>query len=180
VTPVETLWFLLLIVFTITGIVRGFLKELGVTLVLVVMLFGMTRGSPYFPQILDMATNLTRLPVKGWVDRDFVWLIFYLVVVLGVVFMSYQGYVITYPGSNPKGLQGNLLALMIGVINGYLAIGTAWYYIHKYEVPVRALGLLQYDYTPLAQKILGVLPPDVLTPYLPFLVVFMIVLLVLK
>jgi uncharacterized membrane protein required for colicin V production len=180
VTPIETLWFLMLLVFAITGIVRGFLKELGVSLVLVVMLFALTRGTPYMPQLLDMATNVVKQPVKAWVDRDAVWLVFYLTVVVGVVFISYQGYVVTYPGSNPKGMQGTLLALMVGVINGYLAIGTAWYYVHKYETPVRALGLLQYDYTPLAQKILKVLPPELLAPYLPFLVVFMIVLLVLK
>jgi hypothetical protein len=99
---------------------------------------------------------------------------------ISVVFVAYQGYVIKYPGSDPKGVQGSLLSLMIGLINGYLAIGSMWYYINKYEAPVRALGLLQYDYTPLAQRLVKVLPPDMLGPYLPFLVVFMIVLLVLK
>ena len=42
-TPVETLWIGLVLFFAIAGIVRGFLKELGVTLVLVVALFGLTR-----------------------------------------------------------------------------------------------------------------------------------------
>jgi uncharacterized membrane protein required for colicin V production len=180
VTPVETLWIGLVLVFAIAGVVRGFLKELGVTLVLVVMLFGLTRLSGYMPKILDFVTSVVKQPVKAWVDRDPVWLIFYLTITMGTVFIAYQGYVITYPGDNPKGLQGTLLALMVGVINGYLAVGSVWYYVHKYEAPVRALGLIQDGYTPLAQKLLQVLPPEILPPYLPFLVVFMIVLLVLK
>jgi hypothetical protein len=39
---------------------------------------------------------------------------------------------------------------------------------------------LQGDYTLTAHKMLQVLPPAMLGPYLPFLVVFMIILLVLK
>jgi len=180
VTPVETLWFGLIIVFAVAGIVRGFLRELGVTLVLIVMLFGLTRLSGYFPKALDLLTNTLRLPIRAWVDRDAVWLIFYLVLVGSTVFASYQGYVIKYPGSDPHGLQGSLLGLLIGTINGYLAVGTIWYYVDKFKAPVKALGLLQYDYTLLAQRLVKILPPDLLNPYLPFLVVFMIILLVLK
>ena len=179
-TPVETLWFGLVIVFAIAGVVRGFLRELGVTLVLIVVLFGLTRMSGYLPRLLDMLTNTLRLPIRAWVDRDAVWLAFYMVLMGGVIFMAYQGYVIKYPGNDPKGVQGSLLGLMIGVINGYLAIGTIWYYVDKYMAPVRALGLLRYDYTPLAQRLVKILPPDLLNPYLPFLVVFMIILLILK
>lgn len=179
-TPVETLWFGLVIVFAVAGVVRGFLKELGVTLVLIVMLFGLTRLSGYSPKMLDLATSTLKLPVRALVDREAVWLIFYLLLVGTTIFVSYQGYVIKYPGNDPKGLQGSLLGLLIGTINGYLAIGTMWYYVDKFKGPVKAVGLLQHDYTPLAQRLVKILPPDLLYPYLPFLVVFMIVLLVLK
>ncbi len=166
--------------FAVAGIVRGFLRELGVTLVLIVMLFGLTRLSGYFPKGLDMMTSALKLPIRAWIDRDAVWLIFYLVLVGSAVFVSYQGYVIKYPGADPRGLQGSLLGLLIGTINGYLAVGTLWYYVNKFQAPVRALGLIQHDYTPLAQRLVKILPPDLLGPYLPFLVVFMIILLVLK
>jgi hypothetical protein len=180
VTPVETLWIGLVAFFAVAGIVRGFLKELGVTLVLVVTLFGLTRLASNMPRILDLATNLLQLPIRNWVDRAPIWLLFYLIAMISMLFIAYQGYVIKYPGNEPRGVQGTLLSLMIGLINGYLGIGSLWYYIHTYEAPVRALGLLQYDYTPLAQRLLRVLPPQILEPYLPFLVVFMIILLVLK
>ena len=69
---------------------------------------------------------------------------------------------------------------MIGLINGYLVAGSLWFYMHKYEGTVRALGFLQGEYTSVAQRMLPVLPPDILSRYLPFLVVFMIILLVIK
>jgi uncharacterized membrane protein required for colicin V production len=48
VTPVETLWIVLVLIFAVVGVVRGFLKELGVTLVLIVTLFGLTQLSNNF------------------------------------------------------------------------------------------------------------------------------------
>lgn len=180
-TPVETLWIGLVVIFAIVGIVRGFLKELGVTLVLIVTLFGLTRLSGNMPTILNFAASATKVQAIGQLkDNTAVWLVFYLLAVLSVAFIAYQGYVIKYPGSDPKGIQGILLSLMIGLINGYLVSGSLWYYIDKYQAPLRALGLLQGEYTALAQRLVKVLPPTILEPYLPFLVVFMIILLVLK
>jgi uncharacterized membrane protein required for colicin V production len=180
VTPVEVFWIGLVLIFAVTGVVRGFLKELGVTLVIIVMLFGLTWLASNTPKILDSFTSAVKMDARKIIDQPGVWLVFYLAVVGGAAFISYQGDVVKYPGSEPKGVQGNLLGLLIGLINGYLIVGTVWYYVHKYEAPVRALGLIQYDYTPLAQRLLKVLPPELLGPYLPFLVVFMIVLLVLR
>ena len=180
-TPVEVLWISLALIFGIIGVVRGFLKELGVTLVLVVTLFGLTRFRDYTPRILEFINTTLKLPaVSQWINRDPVWLLFYSFAVLGAVFIAYQGYVITYPGENPKGIQGVLLALMVGLINGYLVAGSLWFYMKEYEAPVRALYLLQGQYTSVAQKMLQVLPPDLLSQYLPFLIVFMIILLVIK
>jgi uncharacterized membrane protein required for colicin V production len=181
VTPVETLWIGLVVVFAIVGVVRGFLKELGVTLVLIVTLFGLTRLSVNTPAILSFTASATKVQAISQLQENAtVWLVFYVLVVLAVVFIAYQGYVIKYPGNEPKGIQGILLSLMIGLINGYLVSGSLWYYIDKYQSPLRALGVLQGEYTVLAQKLVKVLPPAMLDPYLPFLVVFMIILLVLK
>jgi len=181
VTPIETFWIGLVAFFAIAGVVRGFLKELGVTLVLVVALFGLTRLTSNMPRVLDLASSLLHMPLRNWVERATAfWLLFYLGILIGVLIIAYQGYVIKYPGSEPKGVQGTVLSFMVGLINGYLAVGSVWYYVHQYEAPVRALGLLQYDYSPLAQRLLRVLPPQILEPYLPFLVVFMFILLVLK
>ena len=180
-TPVENLFIVLVLIFAAVGVVRGFLKELGVTLVLVVVLFGLTRLTENMPGILDFIATALNLPVvRDWITRQPVWLFFYTAALLAAVFIAYQGYVIKYPGEEPHGIQGNLLALMVGLINGYLVAGSLWFYMDKYQEPVRALGLLQGDYTLIAHKMLQILPPAMLGPYLPFLVVFMMILLVLR
>lgn len=180
-TPFENLWIALAIIFGIVGVVRGFLKELGVTLVMVVTLFGLTRLADNMPRILDLVATTIRVPaIRDLAAREPVWLAFYTLAVLGAVFIAYQGTVVKYPGDDPKGIQGHLLALMIGLINGYLVAGSLWFYMHQYEATVRELRFLQGEYTSLAQRILPILPPDILYRYLPFLVVFLIILLVIK
>jgi hypothetical protein len=181
VTPVETLWIVLVLIFAVVGVVRGFLKELGVTMVLIVVLFGLTQLSNNFKRVVEFAATATSVQaVRQVSDKSPLWLAFYVFALLGAMFIAYQGYVIKYPGNEPPGIQGVLLSFMIGAINGYLLSGSLWYYVNKYQEPVRQLGLLQGDYTPLAQKLIQVLPPALLIPYLPFLIVFMIILLVIK
>lgn len=180
-TPVETFWIGFALIFATVGVVRGFLKELGVTLVLIVTLFGLTRIMSNQQTILDFVSVRLKLPVVSqWIDRPEVWLAFYSFTILGAVFIAYQGYVITYPGENPKGIQGTLLALLVGFINGYLVAGSLWFYVNLYKDPVEKLGLLRLPYTSVAERLIPVLPPDMLGRYLPFLVVFMIILLVIK
>ena len=180
-TPVESLWIVLVVLFGIVGIVRGFLKELGITLVLIVLLFGLTRLDANLKRLLDMAANVTRVQaVSRWYENPTAWLIFYAGIILGVMYVAYQGYVIKYPGNEPRGMQATLLGLMVGLINGYLFVGSLWYYIDKYKQPLQTWGIIQGDYSALAQKLMKILPPDLLGPFLPFLVVFMIILLVIK
>jgi uncharacterized membrane protein required for colicin V production len=181
VTPVETLWITLVLIFAVVGVVRGFLKELGVTLVLIVTLFGLTQLSNNFKRVMEFAATTTSVQAVRQVSDKSPWLlVFYVFALLGAMFIAYQGYVIKYPGNEPPGIQGVLLSFMIGAINGYLVSGSLWYYANKYQEPIRQLGLLQGDYTPLAQKLIQVLPPNLLIPYLPFLIVFLIILLVIK
>jgi hypothetical protein len=128
-----------------------------------------------------MMATVSRIQLVGQLyGNPAVWLIFYSGIILGAMYVAYQGYVIKYPGNEPKGMQGALLGLMVGLINGYLFVGALWYYVDKYKQPLQALGIIQGDYSALAQKLLKVLPPDLLNPFLPFLVVFMIILLVIK
>jgi hypothetical protein len=178
-TPVESLWIVMVVLFGIVGIVRGFLKELGITMVLVVLLFGLTRLDANLERLLGMAANRIQA-VDKLSGNPTVWLIFYTVIITATMYIAYQGYVIKYPGNDPKGVQATLLGLLVGLINGYLSMGALWYYIDKYKQPLVALGLIQGEYSALAQRLIKILPPDVLSPFLPFLVVFMIILLVVK
>lgn len=179
--PIETLWIGLALIFAIVGVVRGFLKELGVTLVLIVLLFGLRQLSDNLGGILGFAAATVK---QDWIsdlkNNAALWLIVYMAVFLVVVFIAYEGYVIKYPGEDPRGIQGRLLAMLVGLVNGYLVAGSLWFYVDLYKEPVQRLGLLRLPYTPVAERMLQVLPPAMLGPYLPFLIVFMIILLVIK
>lgn len=180
-TPVEYLWIELAILFGVIGVIRGFLKELGVTLVLIVTLFALDLLTRNLAVIFNFGAAITRLQAISQAQNNQGLLLgLYVAVVLLMTYIAYQGYVITYPGQEPKGIQGTLLSLMVGLINGYLLAGTLWFYVDKFKGPVVSAGLLHLPYTSLAQRLLQILPPFMLAPYLPYLLIFLIILLVLR
>lgn len=175
--PIEVVFFTVIAIFGLVGMVRGFLRELGVTLPLIVLLWAYSA----------LGERLLRL-IEGGVARvagysppattgDLLRCFFFLITLVFVTFISYQGETLAFGGTDPRGLQGWLLALLIGLVNGYLIAGTAWHYLAYYHYPV----LVQLPLTPLAQTMAStVLPPIVLRPLLPFLVFFLIILRIIR
>ena len=170
--PIEALWLVLAGVFIILGVMRGFLKELGLTTVMIVWLFALDQIIPRLEEWIRTATPGSVLSTLGLTQatRDTpLWLLFTLGTVI-VVYIAYQGETLAYEGTSPKGLQGFMLGVMIGAINGYLVCGTLWWILNRYNYPVRGLGLF-IDYgpgmtlSPGANQIvngLKLLPPDLL------------------
>ena len=50
--PIEYLWFFITLIFAGVGVIRGFLKELGVTVVLIATLFMLDRLIPLVEQLI--------------------------------------------------------------------------------------------------------------------------------
>ncbi len=195
--PIEGLWFTLVGVFIFLGIIRGFLRELGTTTVMIVWLFGMDQ---IIPRLEDMIRQpeapLARFGLADATKDGPLWLAFTLITIL-VVYISYQGETLAFEGTPPKGVQGILLGALIGAINGYLVCGTLWWILHRYNYPLRATGMF-VDFSPTsvlsptADAIvnqLRLLPPDLLGQgadaatslgVLPLLVVTMILLRVVR
>jgi hypothetical protein len=170
--PIEVLWAILIVVFILIGLVRGFLKELGVTTILIVLLFGFDRLIPILEgfvnnggliaigiQPLSADTNALR---PATASETTLWLILTLITV-AVVFMAYQGETLSYEGSNPGFPVGTLLSALVGFVNGYLVTGTLWWILDRYHYPVQAIGF-QLPLTNLASTIVhnGLLPLDLL------------------
>jgi hypothetical protein len=61
-----------------------------------------------------------------------------------------------------------------GAVNGYLISGTIWYYLDRFDYPIRFLGLFSPPLTNLAQALLPFLPLPTLEPYLLLFVAFLI------
>jgi hypothetical protein len=199
--PIEGLWGSIIAIFVLVGLVRGFLKELGVTTVLIVMLFGFDRIIPFLEEFINKGGLLAigLAPLKGdsptvQSTANALWLIFTILTVL-IVFISYQGETLSYAGSNPKFPVGTLLSLLIGAVNGYLITGTLWWILDRYHYPVQQFGMIDPSkLTDLAHQILDnkLLPLDLLgnggsapasgfgAIWLPLILVVLIVLKVLR
>jgi len=182
-------------IFTFVGIVRGFLKELGLTTVLLVWLFAMDLILPRMEEMIETPDSfMQRLGLTPQTDDMFMWL-FFSVLTFIVVFIAYQGETLAFGGTAPKGLLGGLFALLIGLVNGYLTSGTLWWIMNRYNYP-GPIQVLPYPgevlLSPVANNIVNawkLLPPDLLAGgmddpgtlgLLPVLLITMILLRVLR
>ncbi|HEY4691244.1 MAG TPA: hypothetical protein VIK33_18180 [Anaerolineae bacterium] len=200
--PLEGLWASLVFVFIMLGVIRGFLKELGLTTVMIVWLFGMDQIIPRLEGFIQTQSAVpgsfvTRIGLTPATQNTSLWLLFTLIT-LAVVYVSYQGETLAFEGTPPRGVLGVLFGALIGAINGYLVCGTLWWLLDHYNYPIQSTGLLLRVpetgtfLTPAAEQIvhaLKLLPPDLLgqgaqSPdtlgVLPVLVVTMILLRVVR
>lgn len=180
--PLEVLWGVLLITFALVGIARGFLKELGVTTVLLVLLFGLSRLEDEIPQFLTraVATVGYAMPQAADPTGQLIWASFYIFVTVFVTLISYHGETLAFEGKPPEGPKGIIFGLMAGLLNGYLISGSIWYFLEKYDYPIKLLHLFQEPLTDFAESLVPLLPLTLLRPFLPFLVVVMILLRVIR
>ena len=173
--PLEVLWGVLILTFALVGIVRGFLKELGVTTVLLAFLFGLSYLEDRIPKFLTNAVSTVGYTVPDVSDPtgQSLWASIYILAIVFVTLISYHGETLAFDGKPPKGPKGILFGLLTGLLNGYLVAGSLWYFLDKYEYPIK---LLQFEapLTNLAKSVIPLLPLTLLRPFLPFLVVFMV------
>jgi uncharacterized membrane protein required for colicin V production len=136
--PIEYLWLALVIVFGITGMVRGLWKELGVTTVLLLSLFVLTFGWEQIGSRIVAA-------FPGSTPSGTIQAIYYIVPIIFVAFIAYEGITLKFPMREMKGLVKGLLGLPGGLLNGYLIIGTIWDVVNRsdyfgLEVPLGSTG----------------------------------------
>ncbi len=181
--PLELVWAILIGVFAVVGLVRGYPKELGVTTTVLAVLLILTRSGEFMLRALD--SYVIRFTESSVIFEgplgDLLQSLFYIVIFVVVVFISYHGETLAFAGKPPKGPFGVVMNLTSGLLNGYLISGTMWYYLHIFNYPIRILGLFQPPLTEFAQTYLvPLIPVPLLEPYLLFLVPFMIVMRVLR
>jgi hypothetical protein len=199
--PIEGLWGSIIVIFVLVGLVRGFLKELGVTTVLIVMLFGFDRLIPFLEEFVNKGGLLAigLVPLKGdnaaaQSTANALWLVLTVLTVL-IAFIAYQGETLTYAGNNPRFPVGTFLGVLIGAVNGYLITGTLWWILDRYHYPVQQIKLIDpSQLSDLAHQILTnkLLPLDLLgnggsaptsgfgAIWLPLILVVLIILKVLR
>ncbi|MSP12954.1 MAG: hypothetical protein EXR62_08350 [Chloroflexi bacterium] len=186
--PIEILFFTIVLIFAAIGVVRGFLRELGATLIILVAIY-------IVADLLDsrrlLATGVRAVntaypnPIAGGLDRalssETILFLLYTTIIIAVTFMSYQGDTLDFKGKNPPGLSGAFMGGLVGAINGYLVGGTIWAYMDKFGYPTKELGLIRPDLlSSFAKMLISYLPIPMLEPLLLPLVLILILLRVLK
>jgi hypothetical protein len=191
--PIEYLWIILTLMFVVIGVVRGFLKELGVTIVLIATLFGLDRVIPLVEQLIkDGKLPFLFKPFTGDAAADqptnLLLMILFQGLVLLAAFIAYQGETLAYEGSSPKFPVGMLLGALVGGVNGYLITGTLWWILAHYQYPVSPTVVNTAGLTEFARAVVnnGLLPMDLLgagtasVDSLGLLPIILVVLIVLK
>jgi uncharacterized membrane protein required for colicin V production len=187
---IQELFVILILVMGIIGMVRGFLKELGVTLVLIATLFALDRLIPILNNFINGGgfgfLGLGSVPETQSTDN--ILFVLFGAMMVGATYIAYQGETLAYEGNNPRGIVGALLGFLIGAVNGYLLFGTLWWLANFYQYP---FGLITPPLPPAAQQIVtsGLLPLELLGGgatdlnswgLLPFILVLLIILKVLR
>jgi hypothetical protein len=187
---IQELFVILIVVMGIVGVVRGFLRELGVTLVLIATLFALDRLIPIINGFVNNGGFgfLGLGPVPETQSTDNIVFLIFAAMMIGAAYIAYQGETLAYEGSNPKGIVGTLLGFLIGAVNGYLLFGTLWWLMNFYQYP---FGLVATPLPAGADQIVmsGLLPLELLGGgavaldswgLLPFILVLLVILKVIR
>jgi hypothetical protein len=156
--PVELLYISIGLVVTLIGLARGYVKELGSTLIILVTIFILT----FFED--QLTTIITAIGGFFGVGDDTAGLelllsTFYTIIFVIIVFGAYSGRTLNFSGTPAPPPQGTLISLLIGLLNGYLIAGTLWYYQDVYNYPIGQLVPFDYNLTETAQALIAYLPP---------------------
>jgi uncharacterized membrane protein required for colicin V production len=157
--PVELIFISIGLVVTLIGLARGYVKELGSTLIILVAIFILT----FFEE--QMTGLLTAIGTAFGGDGDqasneLLLSIVYSILFIVIVFGAYAGRTLNFTGTPAPPPQGTLISLLIGLLNGYLIAGTLWYYQHAYNYPIGQLVTFENNLTETAQTLIEYLPPS--------------------
>lgn len=158
-------FYIFLLLFAIIGAMRGWAKEILVTFSVVLALFLIT--------VLESYVGVVKNIARSGGDALF-WLETTIVILL--VFFGYQTpnlRAISGARFARERLQDVLLGFMLGLINGFLIIGTIWFYLDRAGYPLKFIQPPQPSdqYFETATRLLAILPPAWLTiPWVYFAV----------
>lgn len=174
--PLEVVFFLVLIIWALIGSVRGFSREIGATIAIVLAMAAMRFFGPllitFVNKLLGALLGVTTLIAVGGKDAggdsfcvsaspEQFW--FYLIMFTAIVYMGYQGQTLSL-NTNVGGAPSAILGVLAGLLNGYLIAGNLWWMLANcagYDVPtlsIRGVGSLSQT----ASTITHILPFNVL------------------
>lgn len=124
------IFYMFVFIFAIIGLMRGWARELIVTFSVVLGMFIITVLERFAPFISNTLTS-------GGSAVPFFWLRTFIIV--GLIFFGYQTPNLPRLAGTGKfvreRLQDSLLGLFLGMLNGYLIVGTIWWFMNEAGYP---------------------------------------------
>jgi len=156
--PVELIFISIGLMVTLIGLARGYVKELGSTLIILVAIFILTF---FQEQLTGLITGLGAAFGNDGdtASNELLLSIIYSLIFIIIVFGAYSGRTLNFAGTPAPPPQGTLISLLIGLLNGYLIAGTLWYYQDFYNYPIGQLVTFDNTLTETAQTLVEYLPP---------------------
>ncbi len=175
--PIELLAIVLWAAFVLVGLSRQYQRELGATIGFVAMMLVLDLLTRYVIPSLNQF-----LPVEGLGGENAVTWFLYSVIVAATVFIVYEGEGLAYGGTPPRGILGALFSAFVGGLNGWLVVGTWWYYTDRLAYPIQNWGLYAPPLSTHADRLLAITPMALIPGEWSwlFLVLFLVFLLLLK
>lgn len=163
--PIEFFWGVLLLVLGIAGMVRGLMKELGATTILMLSLFALyvawdQLGSRLVSLVQGKAATAQAVTIMA---------IYYIVAILFIAYISYEGVVLKFPIRELKGVLKAVFGLLGGLLNGYLIVGTIWDVTAKANYFLPKVSLLTGSPSKLHDSITQFLPVTFMSSFSPFI-----------
>lgn len=134
------IFWIFVMLFGIIGLMRGWTKEILVTASIILALFVLEELGNYIFDVM-VTGDLAQIAIDPNAPlRRLVML--RAAILLIVTFFGYQGPTVVQFASRGRvsarpgdSLQEGLLGLLIGGVNGYLVIGTLWWYLQVHNYP---------------------------------------------
>lgn len=152
------LFWLFLILFAIIGAMRGWAKEILVTFSVLLAIFIIVLMETYLPLMSPDSINET---TRFWIQTGTIGLL---------VFFGYQTpnlRALAGPRFARDRVQDVLLGLILGAVNGYLIVGSIWFYMAEAGYPFQPYFLPPDETTAMGQaarNLLEYMPPEYLMP----------------
>jgi hypothetical protein len=170
--PVEYVWFALILAFGVIGAARGLAKELGTTAVLMISLFTL-----YI--VWDKFIGPLVASASGGSSTGFLEAAYFGIAIIVIAYISYEGYVLSFPVKQMKGFFGSVFGFTAGLVNGYLVIGTIWDVLARADYFQPKVSLVSCCLSSLHNAIAQYLPISLMENTSPFVLLIPGVLLML-
>lgn len=158
--PIEIVYISIALMVTLIGLARGYVQELGSTLIILVAIFMLTFFQDQLSALVEAFGDRLFGLESGAEGANLLLSTVYSVIFAIIVFGGYAGRTLAFGGTPAPPPQGTLLSILIGLLNGYLIAGTLWYYQHEYDYPIGQIFTFENNLTETAQTLVEYLPPS--------------------